>query len=64
MKTIKIFGELTYDDDLWHSGGEDEEALSWFKEEVLFGDDLLLFLQGEDTIGTVKLLGFTEDEDL
>lgn len=59
MRTIRMVIELTYDEELWHSGDSDEKQ--WFHNSVLKNmteeDGLLLHsnLVG-DVVGAVKVL--------
>ena len=58
MKTITLEVELYYDDELHHSGDNDEEAKEWFFNEILFANDDSLFLHSNeigDTIGTITV---------
>lgn len=58
MKTLKLEIELTYDDDMMHSGDNgDKDAKDWFFRDVLAGE-LELFDKVEigDEIGKVKVI--------
>jgi hypothetical protein len=60
MKTIKIVGELTYDDQLMH--GDDPEDIKWFYDLVVMGDSLEVMDFGDlgDNVGKFKVLEVTE----
>jgi hypothetical protein len=55
MKTIKIVGELTYDDQLMH--GDDPESIKWFYDLIIMGDDLEVMDFGDlgDSVGKLKI---------
>ncbi len=54
MKTVKLFGKLTYDDEIMH--GDDQESIEWFTKNILFGEDLILHSNEiGDSIGTIKI---------
>lgn len=56
MITVKIELELTYDDDIAH--GTDGVATDWFYNDILRGDHLALWDEGElgDRIGKAQVL--------
>jgi len=59
MKTLKLEIELTYDDEMMHSGDSgDSGAKDWFFHEVLGSGKLELFDKTElgDEIGIVKVI--------
>mgnify|MGYP003668778990 CR=1 FL=1 len=58
MKTLKLEVELTYDDEMMHSGDNgDAGAKEWFFNDVLANGKLELFDKTElgDEIGVVKV---------
>ena len=58
MKTIKLEVELTYDEEMMHSGDGDEEAKDWFFNAVLGSEGLRLAELDEigDEIGSVNVV--------
>jgi hypothetical protein len=62
MKTIRMEIELTYDDDLTHSGEKDQECKKLFYECLLFPQDRLILFSNDigDEMGDVKVLSVTE----
>ena len=53
---IKITAELVVDGDVYSFFGNDEES-KWFRNEVLFGNDLIVHSnQVGDTVGPIKIL--------
>lgn len=58
MKTIRLEIELTYDDELTHSGEKDQECKELFYDCLLFPQDRLTLFSNEigDEMGDVKVL--------
>jgi hypothetical protein len=66
MKTIRLEVELTYDEDLMHSGEADPLAKEWFLNEILLDPPSELVLHSQDVgdqIGDVKVLAIHEAGD-
>jgi len=56
MKTLRMTIDLTYDDEIMHSGDEDKEAKDWFFKMI--GNDRLILHSNElgDEVGEVKVI--------
>lgn len=55
MKKIRLEIELEYDEELMHN--DDQEAIDWFHNDILIGENGLLLLHSNeigDGIGKVK----------
>lgn len=61
MTKIKMEIELKYDDTIMH--GNDEEAIKWFFEDILYRDRLILHSNEiGDEVGEVKVLKILKEE--
>jgi hypothetical protein len=60
-KTIRLLIDFTYNQDIMH--GDDEEAIKWFNDDILLGDNLHLGDFGDigDIIGSVKVVPHAAD---
>jgi len=59
MKTLRMVVDVTYDDDLMHSGDMDVDARTWFHKDIIGGHGLSLHCaEVGDTLGKVNVLHF------
>jgi len=57
VKTIRITAELTYDDDMMHTGYKDKQAKEWFVNEILLGETLRVYSNEIcDEVGEMKII--------
>lgn len=65
MKTLRLKVELTYDDEMMHSGDGDKAAKDWFFGEVLCGElELFNKIEIGDEIGKVKVISILNKDEL
>jgi len=66
MKKLKLEIELTYDDELMHSGDSDPQSKAWFTREVLLKEEGGLILHSNeigDEVGEVRVLSISNVEE-
>lgn len=64
MAKIKMLIELDYDENMMHAN--EPEAVDWFENDILLGDDgeLLLHSNGiGDTVGSISVLKLLSEGD-
>ena len=64
MRTIRLEIELTYDDDIMHSGVRNQVAKAWFYHQLLHPEDRLILHSNYigDEVGEVNVLSIANAE--